>query len=408
MNFSGQELQVYLASIIAKDFESKIWSQSTYFVSRTTQFMLTVQTSKADERAVQQVSKLLLTDEEKWRAILDRDSRFDGAFVTGVRSTGIYCKPSCPSKHPKRDHVVFFSGPDEAELSGFRACLRCRPADFGLSPRTELISRVCKYIDTHLDKKLSLSTLGTDAGISPYHLQRTFKRVLGISPREYTEARRLEKVKDSLRKGQTVTNALYNAGFTSKARLYENRSNHFGMNPGTLRRGGEGEQIHYGTFNSPIGRILIGFTPRGLCALYMGNSDSEVEKLLMDDFPMVQCYRNDGAIQPWTEEFMRYFSGEPSSLDLPLDIQATAFQRKVWDRIQSIPYGETKSYSSIAKEIGQPTATRAVARACATNPVALVIPCHRVIGKDGSLTGYGWGMKRKQALLALEQKSNSA
>ncbi len=378
------------------------------FLSRTAQFMLTVQASKAEERPLQQVSKLLLTDIEKWKAVLDRDSRFDGAFVTGVRSTGIYCKPSCPSKHPRREHVVFFSGREEAGLAGFRACLRCRPADIGLSSRTELIGRVCKYIETHLDQKLSLSTLSIDAGISPYHLQRTFKRVLGISPREYIEARRLEKVKGSLRKGQTVTNALYNAGFTSKARLYENRSNHFGMNPGTFRRGGDGEQIHYSTFKSPIGRILVGFTARGLCALYMGNSDSEVEKLLMDDFPMANCYRNDGAIQPWTEEFMRYFSGEPSSLDLPLDIQATAFQRKVWDRIQSIPYGETKSYSSIAVEIGQPNATRAVARACATNPVALVIPCHRVIGKDGSLTGYGWGMKRKQALLALEQKRNGA
>ena len=368
--------------------------------------MLAVQEPKAEERPTQQ-ARMLLTDDEKWRAVLDRDSRFDGAFVTGVRSTGIYCKPSCPSKHPKREHVVFLSGPDEAELAGFRACLRCRPSDTRSSPRTELIGRVCKYIETHLDQKLSLSTLSTDAGISPYHLQRTFKRVLGISPRVYVEARRLEKVKGSLRKGQTVTNALYNAGFTSKARLYEKGSNHFGMRPGTFRRGGDGEQIHYSTFNSPIGRILIGFTPRGLCALYMGNSDSEVEKLLVNDFPMANCYRNFGAMQPWTEEFMKYFSGESSSLDLPLDIRATAFQRKVWDRIQSIPYGETKSYSSLAKEIGQPTATRAVARACATNPVALVIPCHRVIGKNGSLTGYGWGMKRKQALLALEQKRNN-
>ncbi|HZY94407.1 MAG TPA: bifunctional DNA-binding transcriptional regulator/O6-methylguanine-DNA methyltransferase Ada [Candidatus Bathyarchaeia archaeon] len=369
--------------------------------------MLTVLEPKTAEPPAQQDRKLLLTDDEKWRAVLDRDSRFDGAFVTGVRSTGIYCKPSCATKHPKREHVVFLSGPDEAKLAGFRACLRCRPSDKGSSPRTELIGRVCKYIETHLDQKLSLSTLSTDARISPYHLQRTFKRVLGISPREYIEARRLEKVKVSLRKGQTVTNALYNAGFTSKARLYEKRSNHFGMNPGTFRRGGDGEQIHYSTFNSPVGRILIGFTPRGLCALYMGNSDREVEKLLIDDFPMANCYRNDGAIQPWTEEFMRYFSGEPSSLDLPLDIQATAFQRRVWERIRSIPYGETKSYSNIAVEIGQPTATRAVARACATNPVALVIPCHRVIGKDGSLTGYGWGMKRKQALLALEQRRNN-
>ncbi len=289
----------------------------------------------------------------------------DGVFMVGVRTTGIYCKPSCSSKHPFRENVQFFSGPDEAEKAGFRACKRCRPRE--QSSHSELITRITEFVNQNLDGKLTLENLSHEVGLSPFHLQRVFKKALGISPRQYVEAQRLERVKRSLSRGETVTDSIYDAGFTSTSRLYEKGSKMLGVHPGTFRRGGEGLSIQFTILDSPIGRLLLGATEKGICTVCIGASDEAVESVLRD-------------------------------------VTGTAFQWRVWRALQSIPYGSTASYSGIAEAIGEPKAARAVARACATNRVAIVIPCHRAVGRDGELHGYRWGMKRKRALLEQEAR----
>jgi len=369
--------------------------------------MLTTQPPNSDLQQLQKTQPGIARITEKWKAVVERDETRDGTFVFAVRSTGIYCKPSCPARHPNIEQVVFFSQHDEAERSGFRACKRCRPRDARPSARAELIQRTCRYIEANLDEKLTLENLSHQAGLSPFHFQRTFKRILGISPRQYVEARRLERVKRSLTNGETVTNSLYGAGFTSKSRLYEKTPPQLGISPGLFRRGGQGLRIQYTIVDSRIGRVLLAATERGACAVCMGASDEAVEAALKEDYYAADLHRDDVGMKPWAEALLSYFDGHEFPRDLPLDLQATAFQWKVWKEIQSIPYGQTVTYSSIAKSLGAPQAARAVARACATNPVAIVIPCHRVIGKDGSLRGYGWGVKRKKSLLSLENKAQS-
>jgi AraC family transcriptional regulator of adaptative response/methylated-DNA-[protein]-cysteine methyltransferase len=368
--------------------------------------MLTTEQSFIQPRGTLGQQANALSDDEKWKAVLSRDVSFDGAIVFAVRSTGIYCRPSCPARRPGREQVVFFPGSVEAEQSGFRSCHRCQPREAGPSLKAKLVDQVCRYIEANLQRKLTLPTLSAQFGLSPYHFQRTFKSVLGISPREYLEARRLAKMKRYLRSGETVNNSLYNAGFSSRSRVYENIPGGFGVNPGEFRRGGEGLQIQYGIVNSPLGKLLVAATGRGVCGVCIGGSDAFVVRTLAEDYPAATMERADERMEEWTGAFAKYFDGAHFALNLPLDVKATAFQSKVWKIIQSIPYGKTTTYSRIAQELGKPEASRAVARACATNPVALVIPCHRVIGKDGSLRGYRWGTKRKQALLKLEQTAN--
>ena len=359
------------------------------------------QTEQAGSRLNNRATRLV--DDENWDAVIARDDSYDGKFVFAVRSTGIYCKPSCPAKHARREHVVFLSSPDEAEQSGFRPCKRCRPRE-AHSSRTRLVDNVCKYIDSNLGQKLTLSKIGNHAGLSPYYLQRTFKQVLGISPRQYVEARRLAKMKHSLTRGQTVNAALYDAGFSSRSRVYK-KTPSLGVAPGAFRRGGEGLLIEYTIIDSPLGRLLVGATARGVCAVSLGASDEAVEASLSQDYFAADIQRNDQALKKWATKFMEYFTSRPFNLNLPVDVQATAFQWRVWKEIQSIPYGQTSTYSKIASAIGNPKALRAVARACATNPVSLVVPCHRVVGSDGELHGYRWGLRRKQALLIHEKMS---
>ena len=368
--------------------------------------MITAQRNSADLQNLHQNQQATITNAEKWRAVVERDETKDGLFVLGVLSTGIYCKPSCPARHPNLEQVVFFSHSDEAESSGFRACKRCHPREARPSTKAELVQKICGYIEGNLDEKLTLENLGHQAGLSPFHFQRTFKRVLGISPRQYVEARRLEKVKRSLANGETVTNSLYDAGFTSKSRLYEKNTT-LGVSPGLLRRGGHGLRIHYTIVDSSIGRVLLAATVKGACAICIGASDEAVEAALREDYYAADLHRDEEGMKKWAEALLSYFDGHEFPRDLPLDVQATAFQWKVWREIQSIPYGQTATYSSIAKSLGTPQATRAVARACATNPIAIVIPCHRVIGKDGNLRGYAWGVKRKKTLLSLENRARS-
>src|SRR3989449_4735562 len=293
--------------------------------------------------------------------------------------------------------------PDEAEQSGFRPCKRCRPRE-AHSSRTRLVDNVCKYIDSNLGQKLTLSKIGNHAGLSPYYLQRTFKQVLGISPRQYVEARRLAKMKHLLTRGQTVNDALYDAGFSSRSRIYK-KTPSVGVAPGAFRRGGEGLVIEYTIIDSPLGRLLVGGTERGVCAVCLGASNEAVEASLSQDYFAAVLHRNDQALKKWAAKFMEYFNARPFNIKLPLDVQATAFQWRAWKEIQAIPYGQTSTYSKIASAIGKPKAVRAVARACATNPVSLVVPCHRVVGSDGELHGYRWGLQRKQALLIHEKMS---
>lgn len=348
----------------------------------------------------------LTSNDEKWRAVVTRDSASDGVFVYAVRSTGIYCKPSCPARRPGRQQVRFFSAPHDAERAGFRACIRCKPKQVRTSAQTELADRLCKYIEQNLDKKITLANLSAQTRISPYHLQRTFKKMVGISPRQYAEALRLAKMKRSLRNGETVTRALYGAGFSSRSRLYEKAQVRFGMSPGAIRRGGLGMRIEYAAVEVPLGRLLVAVTERGVCAVCIGDTVSEVEAALSEDYPFAEKHRTDQGLRDWIRAFANYLAGRSTHLNLPIDVQATAFQWKVWKEIQSVPYGETTSYSKIAAAIGSPEAVRAVANACARNPVALIVPCHRVIGKDRKLHGYRWGNERKEALLRLERNKD--
>ncbi len=345
-------------------------------------------------------------DEEVcWQAVLARDTYYDGRFVYAVRSTGIYCQPSCPSRKPGRAQVIFFACAEAAEEAGFRPCRRCQGEMSAQAEhmQTELAQSVCRYIETHLDDTLTLEVLAGQMHISPYHLQRTFKRVMGISPRQYVDACRVQVFKSHLRNGEHVTGALYETGYSSSSRLYERANDWIGMTPATYRKRGKGMQIGYTIVACHLGRLLIAATQRGVCAVSLGDDDTALETALHAEYPAAIIQRSDQDFALWVEAILAYLDGNQPHLDLPLDLQATAFQWRVWQALRAIPYGKTRSYSDIARDLGQPTAIRAVARACATNPVSLVVPCHRAVGVDGSLRGYRWGLERKRALLEQER-----
>jgi AraC family transcriptional regulator of adaptative response/methylated-DNA-[protein]-cysteine methyltransferase len=356
-----------------------------------------------------EATEMASTNETRWwQAVLDRDAARDGEFVFAVSSTGVYCRPSCPSRHPRRENVSFFRKPDEAEKAGYRACLRCRPRAAGGNPQMETVKAVCRYIEQHLDEPITLTRLGSAFHQSPFHLQRTFKGVLGITPRAYADSCRVNQLKRNLRAGHSVTRAMYDAGYSSSSRLYERTASQLGMTPDKYRRGAIAAPIRYTFTDSPLGRMLIAATNQGICAIQFAGSDDELEHGLKHEFPFALRRRDDAAMQSWKRDLLRQMRGQKPHSALPLDIQATAFQRRVWSCLQSIPFGATRSYGQVAKAIGQPTATRAVARACATNPVAVAIPCHRVIREDGDLGGYRWGVERKKALLQLETEKAAA
>ena len=339
----------------------------------------------------------------RWQAVLARDAGQDGMFVFAVSSTGIYCRPSCPARRPRRENVTFFRKPDEAEKAGYRACLRCRPKAIGGNAQMEMVKAVCRYIAEHLDEPITLARLGSAFQQSPFHLQRTFKAVLGITPRAYADSCRVNQFKHNLRAGHSVTRAMYDAGYSSSSRLYERTASQLGMTPDKYRRGAIATPIRYTFTDSPLGRMLIAATAKGICAIQFADTDDELEHGLKHEFPFAARRRDDSAMQAWKKDLLSQMVGQKLHATLPLDIQATAFQRRVWSCLQSIPFGATRSYGEVAKAIGQPTAARAVARACATNPVAVAIPCHRVVREDGDRGGYRWGMERKKALLDLEQ-----
>ena len=343
-------------------------------------------------------------EEQMWDAVLARDPQADGAFVYAVRSTGVYCRPTCPSRRPRREFVSFFPMPDDAEQAGFRACKRCHPRGLDNDPDAGLVKQVSEYIQENLggERPVTLAALSEHVSVSPFHLQRVFKRATGVTPRQYAEALRLERVKGRLKEGDGVAEALYEAGYGSSAALYGGAKERFGMTPGEYGRGGEWALISYTTAASPLGRLLIAATEQGVCAVRLGDDDVGLEASLREEFPVAQISRDDETLAGWVRPILAYLRGETPSPDLPLHIQATAFQRRVWEELRAIPYGGTRSYGEVAASMGQPTASRAVARACATNPVAMLIPCHRVVGAGGSLSGYRWGIWRKRALLELE------
>jgi len=341
--------------------------------------------------------------DSQWTAVAARDRRADGTFVYAVGSTGIYCRPSCPSRRPRREVVAFFDAPADAERAGFRACLRCKPRDGAAAdPWIEKVRRACVYL-ANVEGHPSLATLAKRLGGSPYHFQRNFKRIVGISPREYAEACRLRKVKARLRAGEPITGAMLDAGYGSSSRFYERAAPMFGMKPATYRRGGAGMRIRYTIVESPLGQLLVGATDTGVCAVAMGTSSAELARGLAREYPAAEISADDRALARWAKAILAHLAGRRPRLDLPLDVQATAFQWQVWDALRAIPYGQTRTYAEVAAAIGRPRAVRAVARACATNPVALAIPCHRVVASTGAVSGYRWGVSRKKTLLSSEQ-----
>lgn len=348
--------------------------------------------------------KSLAQQTRMWHRVLARDATADGQFVYAVRTTGIYCRPSCPSRRPRRESVEFFPAPAAAERAGFRPCKRCAPHQPDRQ-RTAMLA-ACRYIDSHCDERLTLKTLGRRAGASPFHLQRLFKRIVGVSPREYQEARRIARFKSGVSNGGTVSGATFDSGFGSSSRLYE-KSSQLGMTPARYRSKGAGLDIAFTTFNSPLGAVLLAATGRGVCSVSLGVNVKALEAALRAEFSAALIARDDQGLRDYARRIASYLAGRQRDLDLPLDIRATAFQRKVWNLLRAIPYGTTRSYSDIAGRAGKPSAVRAVARAIATNPVALVIPCHRAIRKNGELAGYRWGVERKAALLKKEGARNS-
>ena len=340
----------------------------------------------------------MLSPDDRWLAVQAHDRRCDGAFVYAVRSTGIYCRPSCPSRRPRRDQVTFFPIPEAAERAGFRACRRCHPADArARDPMVAAVRDACRALDA-----------GAKPSGAARTLVRAFKRVLGITPRQYAEARRVARFQQELRRRKQVSPALYEAGYGSTSRVYERTHAQLGMTPATYARGGAGVEIVFVIVPTALGRLLVAATARGVCRVLLGDSAATLEAELRREFDAAHVRQDrSGRLEGFVQAILAYLEGREPALDLPLDIRATAFQRRVWQELQRIPFGETRTYTQVARAIGDPNARRAVARACAANPVALVIPCHRVVREDGAVGGYRWGVERKEALLDRERDAPS-
>lgn len=339
----------------------------------------------------------------RWKALASRDGAADGTFVYAVTSTGIYCRPSCPSRRPRADRVRFFDTTAEARQAGFRACKRCRPDTVGLvQPGIDAVRLASAYLAAHADQTVTLGRLARVASMSPHHLQRRFKAIVGLSPREFQSAVRAGKLKTSLRDGRDVTTAIYEAGYGSPSRVYEAQPTGK-ISLSNYRRGGAGMRIAYSMIESAVGQVLVAATDEGVCAVKIGSSDRQLVDDLRREYPAADIAANQKPKHEWVKAIAKHLRGDSPALDLPIDVQATAFQWKVWRALQRIPYGETRAYADVAKSIGKPKAIRAVANACAGNPVAIVVPCHRVVPSAGGTGGYRWGAERKAKLLAREQ-----
>lgn len=350
-----------------------------------------------------------INESQAWDSVLGRDDSSDGEIFYAVVTTGIYCRPSCPSRRPKRGNVSFFSSAEAAERAGFRACQRCHP-DRIANASSSAVDRARKYIDRRLsefsNERITLDLVAAEAGLSPYHLHRKFSEIVGLTPAQYARARKSERLKSELRRGETVSRATFGAGYGSSSRVYENRGAQLGMTPATYRRGGVGAHIDYVIAKTSMGSLLVAATDRGLCAVTLGDDESGLEAALAAEYPAASRERVSApsdVLGEWVRQVVAIVEGRPMKTNTPLDVRATAFQWKVWRELQKIPFGETRSYTEIATAIGSPKSARAVASACANNRIAVMIPCHRVVRGGGALGGYRWGLERKRRLLEKER-----
>lgn len=343
-----------------------------------------------------------LNPTQAWRQVLARDASAD--FVYAVASTGIFCRPSCPSRRPAPANVRFFPDAAGALAAGYRACKRCAP--LGEPREAATVARLCRYLAAHRDRAVTLADLARIAKSSPFTIQRKFTRVLGVSPREYQAQLRASEVRRSLSEpGASVTDSIYQAGYGSSSRFYEQAAGSLGMSPTRFRERGLNETIRFATAPCELGLLLVAATDRGVCSVMLGDQPAALEQLLRQQFRAASVVPDATGMAEQVGAILAAMTDHPAAGDIPLDVRATAFQARVWQALLQIPRGQTRSYAELAKAVGQPTAVRAVARACATNPVAIAVPCHRVIGSNGSLSGYRWGVERKKTLLAMEQGS---
>jgi AraC family transcriptional regulator, regulatory protein of adaptative response / methylated-DNA-[protein]-cysteine methyltransferase len=346
-----------------------------------------------------------VTDSEKWAAVQRRDREADGAFYYSVKSTGVYCRPSCGSRQALRENVAFHDSCAEAERAGFRPCKRCRPDEAAQGARqAAVVARACRTIEA-CEQVPSLDELAADAGISRFHFHRVFRSMTGMTPRAYASAQRARRVREELPRSGTVTEAIYEAGFNSGGRFYEKAGEMLGMKPGSFREGGRGARILFAVGECSLGSILVAATERGVCAILMGDEPEALVRDLQDRFPAAELTGGNAEFEHTVARVVSFVEAPRLGLDLPLDVRGTAFQQRVWEALRSVPAGETVSYRQIAERIGAPKAVRAVAQACGANALAVAIPCHRVVRRDGAISGYRWGVERKRALLDREARA---
>jgi AraC family transcriptional regulator of adaptative response/methylated-DNA-[protein]-cysteine methyltransferase len=348
--------------------------------------------------------QLFATEDSRWQAVVERDVDANGHFLYGVKTTGIYCRPGCASRMPRRENVQFFDDAPMAEAAGYRPCKRCSPQDaVGVDPALEAIVQACRMID-EADQTPSLDELADAAGFSKYHFHRLFKRVVGVTPRQYAAEKRNDRLRSELQNTPAVTDAIYNAGFESSSRFYETAVSSLGMKPTEYRDGGPGMSIRYAIRQTYLGLVLIAATGRGICKIDFDDSEQELLERLQERFPHAELNGHDPYFAETVNQVLAFLEQPQAGLELPLDIQGTAFQRRVWVALRDIPPGRIVTYGDIARKIGRPTASRAVAGACAANQIAVAVPCHRVVRGDGGLGGYRWGIARKEAILEREAK----
>jgi AraC family transcriptional regulator of adaptative response/methylated-DNA-[protein]-cysteine methyltransferase len=348
------------------------------------------------------VSPLFISDDERWAAVVRRDPAADGLFYYSVRTTGVYCRPCCAARLARRENVRFHRTCADAEAAGFRPCKRCRPDEASLAERqAAAIAKSCRLIEA-AEEMPGLDALAARAGLSRFHFHRVFKAVTGLTPKAYAAAHRGNRVRDELARSATVTEAIYGAGFNSSGRFYATSSKVLGMTPSDFRAGGTGASIRFAIGECSLGAILVAASERGICAILIGDDADALVRDLQDRFPNARLIGGDVAFERWIAEVVGFVEAPQLGLDLPLDIRGTAFQQRVWQALREIPVGSTASYAEVAEKIGAPKSVRAVARACAANPIAVAIPCHRVVRNDGGLSGYRWGVERKRALLNRE------
>lgn len=342
---------------------------------------------------------------ELWDAVVARNRSFDGALFYCVKTTHIYCRPTCPSRRPKPENVQFFFDPDAAEQAGFRACKRCRPREDAGCQNLRVVRDVCRAVEKNIDSPLPMKQLSAEMKIHPAALDRAFKQSTGITIKQYAEARRLSLFKTSLRFGRDVTTAIYEAGYNSSSRVYEHSNAKLGMTPAAYSKGGDGVRIRYAIAPYAAGRALLAVTEKGVCSVKLGDDPGKLRRELEGEFPKAELMQSDNELTDWMSNLLRRLEGHVNLPELPIDVRTTAFQRRVYEELKQIPAGETRTYSQIAKKLGGESGRRAVARACATNEVAVFIPCHRVVRTDGGMGGFRWGIERKENLLQRERQN---